>query len=152
MCVQVCPSLTSFQVGNRHSLTSPVLSFRDAVALRFRLLSARTWPELRQEPRFSPENLPKFRDLLDFFVKWEIGLETFWRIDWHLFCKWLLGDMIRMDIDMKIHVYRYVYIQLHCWKFTASFVPFVGVAPNASMWSAQNWGSLCYRIGRRCSS
>eukprot|EP00434_Breviolum_minutum_P014959 symbB.v1.2.013190.t1/scaffold927.1/size151520/10 len=36
-------------VGNRHSLTSPVLSFRDAVALRFRLLSARTWPELRQE-------------------------------------------------------------------------------------------------------
>lgn len=36
-------------VANRHSLTSAVLSFEDAVALRFRLISARTWPALRQE-------------------------------------------------------------------------------------------------------
>lgn len=38
-------------VANHHSLTSPVLSFADAVALRFRLLSATTWPVLREEAR-----------------------------------------------------------------------------------------------------
>eukprot|EP00438_Fugacium_kawagutii_P010009 Skav223136 [mRNA] locus=scaffold470:150011:153883:+ [translate_table: standard] len=38
-------------VANRYSLTSPVMSFDDAVALRFRLISARTWPALRQDSR-----------------------------------------------------------------------------------------------------
>ncbi|CAK9013201.1 DnaJ protein homolog (DNAJ-1) [Durusdinium trenchii] len=36
-------------VANRYSLTSPVMCFAKAVKLRWRLKSARTWPELREE-------------------------------------------------------------------------------------------------------